>query len=58
MKKEYIKIMEILGKKFKDAKIALNYNNEYQLMIAVILSAQCTDKRVNIVTEELFKRSN
>lgn len=56
MKKEYIKIMEILGEKFKDAKIALNYNNEYQLMIAVILSAQCTDKRVNIVTEELFKR--
>lgn len=55
MKKEFKKIIDILSEKFKDAKIALNYENDYQLMIAVILSAQCTDKRVNIVTEELLK---
>ena len=33
----------------------LNYENNYQLLVAVILSAQCTDKRVNMVTKELFK---
>lgn len=34
----------------------LDYNNPYELLVAVILSAQCTDKRVNIVTKDLFKR--
>jgi len=34
----------------------LEYNNPYELLVAVILSAQCTDKRVNIVTKDLFKR--
>jgi endonuclease-3 len=34
----------------------LHYSNPYELLVAVILSAQCTDKRVNIVTEDLFKR--
>ena len=38
-----------------DAKTELNYSNPYQLLIAVILSAQCTDKRVNLVTPPLFK---
>ncbi|ACZ00980.1 endonuclease III [Streptobacillus moniliformis] len=55
-KKDRVKqVLEALRNKFKNPKIALNYNNEYQLMVAVILSAQCTDKRVNIVTEEFFK---
>lgn len=36
----------------------LNYTNVFELLIAVILSAQCTDKRVNIVTKELFKKYN
>lgn len=55
-KKEKVRnIIPILREKFKNAKIALNYENEYQLMVAVVLSAQCTDKRVNIVTEEFFK---
>ncbi|CAM3208169.1 endonuclease III [Streptobacillus felis] len=55
-KKERIsKVLEILREKFKEPKIALDYSNEYQLMVAVILSAQCTDKRVNIVTKEFFK---
>lgn len=40
----------------KDVKCELNYNNGYELLIATILSAQCTDKRVNIVTKELFKK--
>ena len=40
---------------FPTPKCELNYENEYQLLVAVILSAQCTDKRVNIVTEKLFK---
>ena len=38
-----------------EAKTELNYNNTYQLLIAVVLSAQCTDKRVNLVTPEIFK---
>ncbi|PJB14891.1 MAG: endonuclease III [Flavobacteriales bacterium CG_4_9_14_3_um_filter_32_8] len=39
-----------------DAKTELNYTNPYELLVAVILSAQCTDKRVNIVTKDLFRR--
>lgn len=41
---------------YKDAKTILNYTNVWELLVAVILSAQCTDKRVNIVTEKLFKK--
>ncbi|MGP1450532.1 MAG: endonuclease III [Wolinella sp.] len=41
---------------FKDAKTELNYRNVYELLVAVMLSAQCTDKRVNIVTPALFAR--
>ena len=37
------------------AETELNYNNPYELLVSVILSAQCTDKRVNIVTPEVFK---
>lgn len=42
--------------KYPDAKTELHYENPYQLLVAVILSAQCTDKRVNIVTPPLFKQ--
>ena len=42
--------------RYKDAKTELNYNNLYELLIAVMLSAQCTDKRVNIITPNLFKK--
>lgn len=38
------------------AETELEYTNPYELLVAVILSAQCTDKRVNIVTKDLFKR--
>ncbi|MBE7073758.1 MAG: endonuclease III [Clostridiales bacterium] len=48
-------IIESLNKLFPNPKCELDYNSEYQLLVAVILSAQCTDKRVNIVTRELFK---
>ena len=41
---------------YKGSKTELNYNNEYELLVAIILSAQCTDKRVNLITPELFKK--
>ncbi len=43
---------------FPTPKCELNYTSEYELLVAVILSAQCTDKRVNVVTAELFKDYN
>ena len=43
---------------YPDAKPALHYRSPYELLVAVILSAQCTDERVNIVTKELFKAHN
>lgn len=49
-------IFEILKNKFPAADCELNFNNNYELIVAVILSAQCTDKRVNIVTPNLFKK--
>jgi len=45
-----------LKKAYPDSRIALFHSDPLELLIAVILSAQCTDKRVNIVTKELFKR--
>ncbi len=39
-------------------KCALNFSNSFELLIAVVLSAQCTDERVNLVTKELFKHAN
>lgn len=50
------KIMRILTRLFPDPKCALHYKNSFQLLVAVILSAQCTDKKVNEVTEKLFKK--
>jgi endonuclease-3 len=49
-------MIELLEKKYPKAKIALNYHNPLELLVATILSAQCTDERVNIVTETLFKK--
>ena len=48
-------ILNELEKLYPDAKPALKYNSPYELLVAVILSAQCTDERVNKVTEVLFK---
>lgn len=58
-KKEKVKkILEKMQEKFGKPKCALNYSSPIELLVAVILSAQCTDVRVNIVTEELFKKLN
>ena len=46
--------LKLLKKKYPDAHCALNFKNPFQLLIATILSAQCTDERVNIVTKDLF----
>ena len=50
------KILIRLKKEYPVAKIALNYVSPFQLLISTILSAQCTDERVNIVTKSLFKK--
>ncbi|OGW81562.1 MAG: endonuclease III [Omnitrophica bacterium RIFCSPLOWO2_12_FULL_44_17] len=49
-------IIKRLKKKIPDAKIALVFKNPTELLVATILSAQCTDKRVNMVTADLFKK--
>jgi len=50
------KILPILEKLYPSARTALNFKNPLQLLIATILSAQCTDIRVNMVTKDLFKK--
>ena len=55
LKQEMIAILE---ETYIDAKPALIFNNPFELLIAVILSAQCTDKRVNITTARLFAKAN
>ena len=50
-------IVNTLSGRFMD-KPALNFSSEYELLVAVILSAQCTDERVNKITEDLFKNYN
>jgi endonuclease-3 len=50
------KIIAGLQKAYPDAHCELNYRNPLELLIATILSAQCTDKQVNLVTPDLFKR--
>ena len=51
-----LKIIELLETAYSHAKTALNYTNPLEILVATILSAQCTDKRVNIVTKTLFKK--
>lgn len=55
-KKRAEKIFNLLRKEYPDVKSALNYSSPFELLIATILSAQCTDARVNIVTQDLFKK--
>ncbi|MTI81328.1 MAG: endonuclease III [Firmicutes bacterium] len=54
-KKRAEKIIKLLQKTYPHAQCGLVHNNPFQLLVATILSAQCTDKRVNIITKELFK---
>ncbi len=63
MKKDYEynrkrakEIIKILSKEIPDSKIALKFSNPLELLVATILSAQCTDVRVNEVTKDLFKK--
>ncbi len=55
-KVEFSAVLKLLKKKYPDAHCALNYSNAYELLLATILSAQCTDERVNKVTPELFRK--
>ena len=52
-KDELVKKLDII---IPNPKCELNYSKDYELLIAVMLSAQCTDKRVNAVTKDLFKK--
>ena len=50
------KVIRSLKRVYPDAKCSLNHSNAFELLIATILSAQCTDERVNIVTADLFRK--
>ena len=59
LKNKKIRALEIyrrLGKMYPNVKCALSFNNEWELLVATLLSAQCTDKRVNMVTPGLFMK--
>jgi endonuclease-3 len=55
-KQRALEVIKLLEKEHPDAKIALIYSNPLELLVATILSAQCTDQRVNLVTKTLFKK--
>jgi endonuclease-3 len=55
-KQRATKIIELLEKQYPNAKTALNYSNPLEILVATMLSAQTTDERVNIVTQNLFKK--
>ncbi len=56
LNEKVLEIIKRLKELYPDAKIALNFENPLQLLVATILSAQCTDERVNKVTPDLFKK--
>lgn len=56
--KKILEVYDLLDEMYPDAFCGLNFESEFELLIATILSAQCTDKRVNIVTEKLFDKYN
>lgn len=55
-KAEIAQIKALFLEHFKDARTELVFSNDFELLIAVMLSAQCTDKRVNLITPELFAK--
>ena len=57
-KKDAIKIIEILKGFYPDATCSLDFTTPFEMMVAVMLSAQCTDERVNKTTPDLFKKYN
>ena len=56
MKEKVKNILKILDEHYPNVRVALNYTNPLELLIATILSAQCTDERVNQITPYLFKK--
>ncbi len=56
LKQRVRKIIRLLKRAYPDAKCSLNHSNAFELLVATILSAQCTDARVNIVTQDLFRK--
>lgn len=56
MKSLYTEVIEYFKKAMPVAETELHYNNPYELIVAVILSAQCTDKRVNMITPSFFEK--
>jgi endonuclease III len=56
LKERTRKIIRLLKRAYPDAKCSLNHSNAFELLVATILSAQCTDARVNIVTQDLFRK--
>ena len=57
-KKEATKIIEILKEYYPDCKCSLDFTSPFEIMVAVMLSAQCTDERVNQTTPALFRQYN
>ena len=55
-KNDVIDVIEILKNTYPDAKCSLDFKTPFELMIAVMLSAQCTDERVNKTTPSLFEK--
>ena len=55
-KEDAIKIIKILKEYYPDAKCSLNFNTPFELLVATILSAQCTDERVNKTTPSIFSK--
>ncbi len=56
LKERYDFALDYLSRQYPGAETELQYHNPFQLLVAVVLSAQCTDKRVNMVTPSLFER--
>ncbi len=56
LKQRVRQVIRLLKRAYPDAKCSLNHSNAFELLIATILSAQCTDARVNIVTQDLFRK--
>ena len=55
-KEKVLQIIDIFNRVYADAKCSLDFETPHQLLVAVQLSAQCTDARVNIVTKDLFAK--
>lgn len=58
MKNKNIEIIEILKKTYPDAKCSLDFSSPFEMLVSVILSAQCTDERVNKTTPSIFAKYN